>query len=118
VRQFGYLQEWLFPSTSIFPCHYNFVSTLYSLICRRWTLIALLNTKHIDMLIHAGLTDMPSQILLFANVKNEFIINLQTKISNNPIRPKLRILRFYFNVRTFVISVETCLWLLCNSYSQ
>jgi len=69
------------------------------------------------MWIHTGLTDVTSQKFLFANVTNEFIINLETKISKNQFHPKLRA-RKCFNVRTFVISLESFMWLLCNSCSQ
>lgn len=70
------------------------------------------------MWIHTGLTEVTSKKFLFANVTKEFIINLENKISNNQVRPKLRVPRICFNARTFVISVESCLWFLCNSYSQ
>jgi len=59
------------------------------------------------MWIHTGLTDVTFQTFLFENVTNEFIINIETRISNNQIRLKLRVPRFCFNVRTFVISLES-----------
>lgn len=64
------------------------------------------------MWIHTGLTDVVSQTSLFVNVTNEFFSNLETNILNNEIRPKLRVSSFCFNVRIFVLSVESCVWLV------